>query len=99
MRRASVSPLAARSEPGNAIRIDVERLVNDPIAARPPRWVYRLRPSPIHNAQIVGPPVPFCPTKDWAVDRRQSLEIATRRAPDEKGTFYAVGMCTASSFS
>ena len=30
MRRASVSPLAARSESGNAMQIDVERLVGNP---------------------------------------------------------------------
>ena len=74
---------------GNAMQIDVERLVNDP--HRSATHLGRFTAFARHQFLL--------PTKDWAVDRRQSLERATRRAPDEKGALYAVGMCTASSYS
>ena len=77
------------------------------VAAREIFELNVFQPVIIHNflhsvrllTDVSGSFLRHCLTGSNAVDRRQSLERATRRAPDEKGALYAVGMCTASSYS
>ena len=99
MRRASVSPLAARSESGNAMQIDVEHLVGNP-----PRSATHLGESTAFARhqfimlKALHRLFPFAPRRTGPSIGGNHSERATRRAPDEKGALYAVGMCTASSY-
>lgn len=92
MRRASVSPLAARSESGNAMQIDVERLVNDPHRSASHLDGLTLCPPPFHNAQNRCTDCSFLPHKGLG------CRSAAMTGKSYKPCLYAAGLCTASSY-
>ena len=99
MRRASVSPLAARSESGNAMQIDLDRLVNDP--HRSATQINGLIAFARHQfimLKSLHRLFPFAPQRTGLSIGRNDWKGLQGVPPMKRAPFYAVGSCTASSY-